>query len=154
MKAVLALALLVYSASAQSPSSGFVYYSPTMVNSFGRNSWGNSVGGGYDGVFWKGLGIGGDLGWFWPGSRLNSGIGLGSLNGGYHLAPRGKVDPFVTAGYGFLFRSGWSNMGNFGGGVNWWFRDTTAVRLEVRDHSDFRSRSDHIVSFRIGLGFR
>jgi hypothetical protein len=154
MKVFLAVTLLVSSAIAQSASSGHVFYAPTAIKNVRTTNLGHTLGGGYDYVFWRGIGIAGDVGWLWSGDRIGSGLGVGSLNGSYHFPTRQKLDPFVTAGYGLLFRSGTVNMANFGGGANWWFHDSLGLRLEVRDHSDFGSRSQHFISFRLGLSFR
>ena len=154
MKVVLALILGSFAMSAQTGSSAHGFYAPTVFKNFRSTNVGHTLGGGYDHVFWRGVGVAGDVGWLWSGDRIGSGVGIGSLNGSYHFTPREKLDPFVTAGYGLLFRSGTVNMGNFGGGVNWWFQDSLGLRLEVRDHSDFGSRSQHYISFRLGLSFR
>ena len=151
MKVVLAFTLLASSAIAQS---GHVFYAPTALKNVRTTNLAHTLGGGYEYAFWRGLGVAGDVGWLWTGDRFSSGAGIGSINGSYHFSPRKKLDPFVTAGYGILFRSATRNMANFGGGVNWWFRDGLGLRLEARDHSDFASQSQHIVSFRLGLAFR
>ena len=154
MKVVLAVAFISLPMVAQTGGSAHAFYAPTALHNFRSTNAGHTLGGGYDHVFWRGVGVAGDVGWLWTGDRFSSGVGIGSLNGSYHFASRQKLDPFATAGYGFLFRSGTVNMANFGGGVNWWLQDNLGLRFEVRDHSDFRSRSQHFISFRLGLSFR
>ena len=154
MRLFIAVVLLACSAVAQSGSAGYAYYAPTLVKSYRSHSWAQGAGAGFDTVLWRGIGAGGDLGWFWPSDQVDNGVGLLSVNGFYHFSPTAKLDPFVTAGYGLMFRSGSLNMANFGGGVNWWARDNLGLRFEVRDHSDFHNRSDHFISFRVGLLFR
>lgn len=154
MKVLVPFLLLAFSANCQSGSSGHVFYAPTLIKYYRGHTGSHGLGGGYDKVFWRGLGFAGDLGWFWPGDRPDSGVGLGSLNSSYDFVSRHSVEPFVTGGYGFAFRSRVNNMANFGGGVDWWLGQRTGLRLEIRDHTDMQSRGDHLISFRIGLGFR
>jgi hypothetical protein len=80
---------------------------------------------------------------------------IGSINGSYHLfrsSPR-KVKPFVTAGFGGA-ASGDGSVGlvNFGGGLNYWFRDRLGLRVEVRDQVD-TDFDVHQVSLRVGITF-
>ncbi len=64
--------------------------------------------------------------------------------------------PFVTSGYTPMFRSGTTNGFNFGGGVNYWFREWTRLRLEFRDHVSINlgDTTGHFYEFRVGLSFR
>jgi len=90
----------------------------------------------------------------------NSGLGncvnaLASLNGTYHFlnrnAPR-KLVPFAVAGYAIAFRSGYANLFDYGGGINFWFQRHLGLRVEVRA---FQSKDlDNIFGFRFGLSFR
>jgi hypothetical protein len=111
------------------------------------------VGGGGEGLLYKGFGIGGEIGYFAPFERAGDGFGLGSVNVGYHFNPSQKVVPFVTGGYSVAFRTRSSSGGNFGGGVNYWMKDKVGLRFEFRDHI-FSSDSPHTYSFRVGLNFR
>ncbi|MDQ3010723.1 MAG: hypothetical protein M3X11_08495 [Acidobacteriota bacterium] len=53
-----------------------------------------------------------------------------------------------------FFRSGVDNGVNFGGGVNYWFKDRIGLRFEVRDHMFIPSPDTHLIGFRVGLLFR
>jgi hypothetical protein len=80
------------------------------------------------------------------------GIGLVSTNGAYHFRKSGKFSPFVTGGYSLAFRSGTSNMGNYGGGFNYWFASRVGLRVEARDYRD--ANGYHVSGIRFGVTFR
>jgi hypothetical protein len=61
MKVFLAVTLLVSSAIAQSASSGHVFYAPTAIKNVRTTNLGHTLGGGYDYVFWRGIGIAADV---------------------------------------------------------------------------------------------
>ena len=114
------------------------------------------VGGGGDRLVYKGLGVGGEVGYL---RFIEEGQGLGVLspNVSYHFtnATRsGKFAPFVTSGYSLLFAGGVASAVNFGGGMNWWFKDRVGLRLEFRDHVVIASSAPHLYGVRIGLAFR
>jgi hypothetical protein len=113
------------------------------------------VGGGGEGLLYKGFGVGGEIGYFAPFESAGDGFGLASANIGYHFKMKSspKVVPFVTGGYSVAFRNGSSSGGNIGGGVQYWAKDKVGLRFEFRDHI-FSSDSPHIYSFRVGLSFR
>jgi len=114
-------------------------------------------GGGGEGRLYKGLSAGAELGYVHPGESFRNGFGLLSTNGTYRFWnawPSQKVVPFVTAGYSLAFRNGTANLANFGGGVDYWFRQRAALRLEVRDHiwpGESGIPTSHILMFRVGL---
>jgi hypothetical protein len=121
--------------------------SPTMLN-FG-------VGG--EGFVYKGLGVGAEIGGFVPVSEPDAGVGVFSPNISYHFpkaSNSGKLVPFVTGGYSLFFRSNIAHAANFGGGVNYWFKDRVGLRVEVRDHVLTQYSDVHYVGFRFGLAFR
>lgn len=65
-----------------------------------------TIGGGGEGLLYKGLGVNADLGYRFSREEFSSGIGLASLNGCYHFVNRAKpakLVPFVTAGYAIAF---------------------------------------------------
>ena len=115
------------------------------------------VSGGGEGLIYKGLGAGGEIGYLFPRQAAGEGFGLLSTNGFYHFPSAGSlrsVIPFVTAGYSLAFRNGSANLMNFGGGVDYWFSEHAGLRLEARDHvwpGDCRCSTAHLVTFRIGL---
>ena len=53
-------------------------------------------------------------------------------------------------------RSGAINGVNFGGGVNYWFRERVGLRLEFRDQVgiELEGPSSHFYGLRVGLSFR
>jgi hypothetical protein len=111
-----------------------------------------SFGAGGDGFVYKGLALGGDLGYHF--TRAQVGFGLASGNASYHFGGRvrsRKLVPFVTGGYGVAFREGSLNLYNFGGGVTYWFRNHLGARFEVRE---YRDQVHFLTAFRVGLTFR
>ena len=110
-------------------------------------------GAGGEGRIYQGLGAGAELGYLHPAESFTSGFGLLSTNGFYHFRTQStqKVAPFVTAGYSLMFRDGHANLANFGGGVDYWFRDRTALRFEVRDHLLPGHTDTHFLMFRVGV---
>ena len=124
----------------------------------GARSNGNSdvlinVGGGGEGYFSSGVGLGGEIGYLASSGNGSNGFGIASLNGSYHFNRTGKVIPFVTGGASLGFRSGTAGGGNYGGGLHYWMNNNLGLRFEVRDHI-FSSDSPHTVVFRVGLAFR
>lgn len=111
------------------------------------------IGGGGEGLVYKGLGLGAEVGYFTPFSRFSDGVGILSVDVSHHFNRKEKLVPFVTGGYSLGFRSGSSSGGNFGGGVQYWASDRVGLRFEFRDHI-FSSDSPHFYSFRAGISFR
>jgi hypothetical protein len=113
-----------------------------------------TAGGGGERLLYRGLGIGGEIGYLSTTDSLGNGLGLGSVNLAYHFNHNGKVAPFVTGGASTAFRGGAAaGGGNFGGGIQYWPKDHLGLRFEVRDHV-FSSDSPHLFSFRVGVTFR
>ena len=111
------------------------------------------VGGGGEGLFYKGLGAGAEVGYLGR-DGFGSGFGVASVNVAYHFArPGQKVVPFVTGGATVAFTTGATTGGNLGGGVQYWMKDRVALRFEFRDHI-ISSDSAHFYGFRVGLAFR
>jgi hypothetical protein len=151
------LALIQVVAFAQNPSDrrawGYAF------GGVGGNSGGGStatfaVGAGGEGLVYKGLGLGAEIGYIAPFRAGGSGIGILSPDVSYHFQrPNSKLVPFVTGGYSLAFRGGVSSSGgNFGGGVQYWIKDHLGLRFEFRDHV-FSSDSPHFYQFRVGLSF-
>ena len=114
------------------------------------------VGAGGEGLFYKGLGAGAEIGYLAPTRSFGDGIGLASVNVAYHFVGTGskqKVVPFVTGGGSIAFRQSAAGGANFGGGVQYWMKDRVALRFEFRDHI-FSSDSPHFYAFRAGIAFR
>jgi hypothetical protein len=135
---------------------GYVFFAPGATFAGGQHIGTMHFGGGGEVLPYKGIGIGGEIGYFTPWEDFSAGFGILSANGSYHFLRNRKVSPFVTAGYSLGFRDGSINLVNFGGGINWWFANRLGLRLEARDH--IRSREPfarvHYFSGRIGLSFR
>ncbi len=98
-----------------------------------------------------GVGVGGEIGVV----AGHTSFAAFSLNGSYHFLPSrqdAKIDPFVTGGYtrANVFFSG-ANIGNLGGGANFWFLRHFGLRLDFRD---FLNTTSHIWVFRAGPAFR
>jgi hypothetical protein len=127
----MALFLTVF-ASAQ--THGYAFFAPGGATSGGYTVATYHAGVGGEGVFRNGIGIGGEVGYLSTRRDFDFGFGLASLNGSYHFNKNATVVPFVTGGYSLAFRSGTANLGNFGGGVNWWFWPKLGVKIEFRDH--------------------
>ena len=136
----------------------------------GRRAWGYAIGGagassgdfstgffqfggGGEGLAYKGLGLGAEIGYLAPFRAAGDGVGLFSGDVSYHFNRTAKLVPFVTGGYSAAFRSGASHGGNFGGGVHYWMKEHVGLRFEFRDHV-FSSDSPHLFQFRVGLSFR
>jgi len=135
---------------------GYVFVAPGAISSAGTTAT-LHFGVGGEGLVQKGLGIGGEIGYLGPVRGLQEGLGLFSAAGSYHFknaSGSGKLVPFVTGGYSLIFREGKTNGGNFGGGVNYWFRERVGLRLEFRDQVFTQGRTAHFYGFRIGLAFR
>jgi len=112
-----------------------------------------NVGGGGEGYFGNGVGLGGEIGYLTTKDSSSEGFGLASVNTSYHFLRSQKVVPFITGGASLAFRQSALGGGNFGGGAHYWMSDRLGLRFEVRDHI-FSSDSPHTVIFRVGLTFK
>lgn len=115
------------------------------------------IGGGGEGVFKNGAGIGAEVGYITPFESFGDGLGIFSVNGSYHFLKSSKsekVVPFITGGYTGFFRGGYANGVNFGGGVNYWFKPRVGLRVEFRDNVFVQDGSAHFLNVRVGLTFR
>lgn len=154
---ILLVVLLPFAAAAQSKErrgQGYVFVAPGTTSEGGATL---HIGGGGEGLVYKGLGVGGEIGYLGAAQNLSGGIGVLSPNVSYHFrnaSRSGKFVPFVTSGYSLLFPSDAVHAVNVGGGMNWWFKDRVGLRLELRDHIIPNSQSLHIIGLRIGLAFR
>ena len=154
---ILLAVLLPSAAAAQSKErlgQGYVFVAPTSTT---EGSFGLHIGGGGEGLVYKGLGVGGEIGYLGSADGLRDGIGVLSTNISYHFTKATKsrkFAPFVTSGYSMLIRGSAINSINIGGGANWWFKDRIGLRLELRDHVPLRFESVHFFGVRIGLAFR
>jgi len=114
----------------------YLFLAPGGVSERGNTLTAFQAGAGVEEVLRHGLGIGVEASAIGRSHDFGRSVsGLVSSNAYYHFlrSPRTKLDPFLTAGYSVLFRDDIRNAGNFGAGLNYWFRPHTGVRFEVRD---------------------
>jgi hypothetical protein len=156
MTAITLLVLIQAVALGQSPTDkrawGYVFGGGGGTSGGGSTGW-FQVGAGGEGLVYKGLGLGAEVGYLAPFRAAGDGIGILSPDVSYHFKrSNSKLVPFVTGGYSLAFRNGTSSGGNFGGGVQYWMKDHLGLRFEFRDHV-FSSDSPHFYQFRVGLSF-
>ena len=155
--AVAMMFLAVSTAAQAQHSHGYLFLAPGGISSGGHTAMTLHLGAGAEGVLFKGFGVGAELGALGPREDFASSVvGAASVNGYYHFVHEHvKADPYVTAGYTLLFRSGSANLFNFGGGINYWFVPRLGLKVELRDHV-YRpgGSSVHYWGVRLGLAFR
>lgn len=156
--AVTMLLLAVSTAARAQRSHGYLFLAPGGQSSGGQTAMTLHLGAGGEAVLFKGIGVGAELGALGPREDFASNVlGVASVNGYYHfLHGRPKADPFVTAGYTVMFRSGSINLFNFGGGINYWFVPRLGLKVELRDHVydiQYGSRVQYW-GIRLGLAIR
>lgn len=138
-------------------SNGYVFFAPGGVTCCGYTDMSLQVGVGGEVGIAKGIGAGLEVAAIGPRQDfIDNAMGTFSPNGYYHFihGKESRLDPFVTAGYTLLFRTGHANLFNFGGGTNYWFRNHLGVRLEFRDHVWSESGGTlHFWGFRFGFAF-
>lgn len=146
-------ALAAAQTSREYKSQGYVFGAPGVVSPGGLALL--HFGAGASGLVYKGLGIGAEIGYMAPAREMREGFGILSANGSYSFTNirTEKLVPFVTGGYSGAFRNGWFNLANFGGGVDYWFRERMGLKVEFRDHY-WAQENAHALSFRVGLTFR
>lgn len=157
---VLVLLMVTTYAAAQTTESaghGYAFAAPGAIAGHGGGTAAMHYGGGGEGFITKGFGLGGEVGYFTPARAHSQGFGIASANGVYRFKGAGKdgrVVPFVTGGYSLFFRGGPDNAANFGGGVNYWFKEKLGLRVEFRDHFFVVDPGTHFLGVRIGITFR
>jgi hypothetical protein len=158
MAGVLALAAASSAATAQAQGGyGYVFAAPGAVHAWGDSDGTLQVGGGGGFVTPSGVGLDFEIGFLGPWEHFSrEGLGVLSIDGSYHFGARAaKWRPFIEGGYSLFFREEQTHLWNLGFGVHYWVRDTTAFRLEVRDHLDNRHRETaHVWGVRFGATFR
>jgi hypothetical protein len=115
-----------------------------------------SVGVGGHAFLWRGLTLGGDIGYYRFAERNSSGFGIATLDVGYHFVDRrkpGKLDSYFAAGVvGLAFGPGSAtSAASVSGGINYWFKPRLGL------HTGFRVTAipwEAIAMFRVGLSFR
>jgi hypothetical protein len=157
------ISLVSIAARAQTPQpparefrgQGYAFVGPAAFTASGDTLV--SYGGGGEGVFANGLGLGAEVAGFSRMGRFNRSFGALSPNVSYHFqkaSKSGKLVPFVTGGYSLFFSSGAASGFNVGGGVNYWFGERVGMRIEVRDHVVIPSDNFNLISVRFGIAFR
>jgi hypothetical protein len=151
------LVLILAGAAWGQPSNGYFFIAPGGFSCCGGTEGTVHVGGGGEYVFGKGIGAGAEAGALAAFQAFQaSAIGIVSANGYYHFRHERdlRLDPFVTGGYSIGFRDDHINMGNYGGGVNFWFLSHLGFRAEFRDHVNTNiDETLHYWGFRFGLVF-
>ncbi|MGH9391681.1 MAG: hypothetical protein ACRD1Z_18935 [Vicinamibacteria bacterium] len=111
------------------------------------------VGGGMQWLVYRGLGLGFDASVMGFAECLSCWLALGSLDASYHFVPSsGRLVPFVLGGVGgAVFGDGGAGLASAGGGINYWFENGMALRLEVRDRFD--GDGVHNLGVRFGITF-
>ena len=113
-----------------------------------------SFAGGGDAFLYRGLALGGEIGYYRFVERGSNAFGLGGLNAGYHFINRrrpGKIEPFVSGGLAAAFRNSVTPGVTFGGGVNYWFSRRVGLRLEGRAYG---FAGEALAKFGVGISFR
>ena len=133
---------------------GYVFAAPGKL----RSSSTLHFGGGAEFDLYKGLGFSTDIGYISNPQCMGRGFGILSPNVRFAFtnANDSKLVPYITGGYSLLFRSSSANSYNFGGGIDYWFHDKAALKVEFRDHVwRYSSYSTyHIWQIRMGFSFR
>jgi len=136
---------------------GYAFLAPGGVTESGSTRSIFGFGGGVERLLDRGVGVGGELSALVPGQGpLSDTLGLFSLSGYYHLRSDARIDPFGSLGYSVLFRDFTNSALSWGGGVNYWIRDTHGLVFEFRDNAA-RSKpgpGGHFWEIRIGFIFR
>ncbi len=154
---ILSLALLPFAAAAQSRDhygQGYAFVAPSGLSERG-GALHFGVGG--EALVYKGLGVGAEAGYGRFIDEDRNGFGVVSGNVSYHftnVSSSGKFAPFITGGYSLLFSRDFAHAGNFGAGINWWFKEHLGLRVEFRDHVIANSDARHFFGIRFGLAFR
>lgn len=131
---------------------GYAFVAPGVYVGFSESVATMHVGGGGEGLVYKGLGLGAEVGALWA-TRGSDLLGMVSVDGSYHSSRGRKVSPFLTGGYSLIGGNGRRNLVNFGGGLNWWLGARRGIRLEFRDHV-YADGGRQILDFRIAFAFR
>jgi hypothetical protein len=162
MLRVTVLASLLAGAALAQHTNGYVYAGiSTMpgrqIYTYWHGNYFNAGGGGQ--VALGRLTLGGDVtGFFATSSDFTRNAVIASAGPGFHFfnGRERKMDPFITGGVSVLgARGGVAGMVHYGGGVNYWFRERVALRVEFRDHIWLtEGESVHFTGVRVGLTFR
>lgn len=115
------------------------------------------ISGGGEAFVFRGLSVGGELGYHTFVERYATGFGVGTMTVGYHFVDRDtpkRFDPFVSMGFPGFYATrefGGGAAGSLGGGLTYWFKRKIGLRAEYRIYA---LAEEGIQTFRIGLSFR
>lgn len=156
--AVLLFVCLSSLASAQA-NNGYVFFAPGQIRGGGGSSMFLHFGGGMKHMMESRLGFGGELGLWGPKQHFSDSYGGHfSLNSYYKMdiTSSKKLVPFMTIGYTRTFgHDSGGNWVNFGGGLDYWFREKMGAMVEFRDHVHRESKiTFNLWEIRVGLAFR
>src|SRR5262245_65969791 len=116
---VVLLPLAVAAQSKERRGQGYFFVAPTTTSEGGALL---HIGGGGEGLVYKGLGVGGEIGYVGSPDGLRDGFGVLSTDVSYHFTKATKsrkFAPFVTSGYSMLFRVSAGNLINIVGAAVW-----------------------------------
>ena len=103
---VLALACGLCAAQDQPRGQGYVFAAPGGQLSTTPQLGTIHLGGGGEGFLYKGLAVGGEIGYLAPFRGFKDGVGIAYINGSYHFGKRDgghRFVPFLTGGYSLAF---------------------------------------------------
>jgi hypothetical protein len=147
------LLALITASAIMAQSHGYVFVAPGAASAGGDTAGLVHLGIGGEAVVPMGIGAGAELGFL--GRTSLDALGTASLNGYYHFNRRSTWAPFVTAGYSNFFTlTGHTNLANFGGGVNYWYKEHLGIKLEFLDHFSTGTNSANYAEFRFGFNFK
>ena len=161
----LATAVLACGILSAQQSNGYVFAGAGGISTAGQTGKVLYGGLGAEAIVGSGFGLGLEGGVIRQVSQGWHGLlALVSTNLYYHFVHGlDQTDPFVTVGYSSAFRGahheadldrGQANLVNFGGGMNYWFRPNTAVKVEFIDNvRPNRGPNASYWEFRLGLAF-
>lgn len=135
---------------------GYLFVAPGATLYKGEMAGNFQYGGGGEINLYKGLGVGGEIGYLSSIRSMRAGVGVFSVNGLYSfkIDRRDKLVPFITGGYSMRCRHRFEDAINFGGGINYWLSDKIGLRIEIRDYFHPKHLETHMVQSRIGIAFR
>ncbi len=138
---------------------GFTQAQDSAVSLNSKTQANYQAGGGIERLLDRGFGVLADAAGIVPsqGKTRDAVAGVASFDGIYHFRGESKADIVALGGYSLLFRDHVANLGNFGGGLHYWFQDTKGLLIEWRSTVGPTWMSSHTAHFwgiRFGLTFR
>jgi hypothetical protein len=139
MKRILIALLFIacMSALASAQTTGYAFFAPGQLRGAGAVLTHFHFGGGAKHMYENRLGFGADAGIWGPKTGFGDFYGGNlSMNAYYKMDFKvDKLDPLLTIGYTrSLGHDSGANWLNPGGGINYWFKERTALLLEIRDY--------------------